>query len=856
MCGKRSALLGLFFILVFPALSFSAAVPLFDSWPNYLSDKKPTGVHSADIDGDGDLDLVVCHFQGDTAGVPTVVVFKNNGAGTFSRDTALHLVGSPVAVVAKDVERDGDVDIVTCNENTNNVTIFKNKGFGRGFEEGLSCFVQFTPKALVVDSLNFDVVNPGEPQLMDIATVNFTSGTASILINHGAAAFPVESIKFVGIQPRSMAAFDMDNDGDLDLAFSVSILRQATPQPALGGNGLVVMPNIAGVYDDSARVFFRIPMVGTPLSDTFYNPQQVIAADFNGDGFADLALADSSDPGEANPRPLVCIFRNLWPTVQRLNDSTFAPPDTFRVGTGCRSIFAADLDGDGDLDIAAANAQSGSVSILKNNGNATFAPKKDYLSPATPYWIDGGDYDRDGDIDLVVTSISGHSLAVLRNGGDGSFEAGREYSTGSGSGPRHVVAADFDADGDVDLAVALQGSRNQMCFFRNNGDGTFAPAVFFGGGNFRSVAVADVDGDGDFDLAAANQGSPTLGVSVFKNRGNAVLNPQFDPQVNYAAGRGYSIVARDFDGVNGIDLAVANADANPPTVTILKNDSSGNFTVAQSYPTGPLPEFVTSADVDGDGDWDLITADRGTTLGVPDSVSILFNDSTGAFPTRVSYWVGSAPVSLAAADFNGDGHVDLAATLEGTPVEPDNAVAVLFNNGDGTFGPAQRYTPGAGAVALFASDIDLDGDPDIVTAANGINSISFLENLGNGTFAPSIEYGAGLFPLSLTAADLDNDGDPDLAVVDADFTGRTSTTNGALTILENQTISDCFMRGDLNGDGLHTATDVVLEVNCIFAGVGACPLCVTDTNCDSVLSGADVVALVGKVFGGGNLCSP
>jgi len=851
MHGKRLVFLG-FFMFVFPALCFAAPIPLFDSWPNYLSERKPTALYSVDIDQDGDLDLVVCHVQGGVNG-PSVIIFVNNGAGVFSRDTTLHLLGGPVAVVAKDVERDGDVDIVTCNENTNNITIFKNRGFGRGFGEPLNCPVGRTPKSLVVDSLNIDNVAPGLAQFVDVATANFTVGTASLLFNHGAAAFPVESLKVLGIRPGSLAAFDMDNDGDRDLAASLwaFVPPGGSTDPVLGANGLLVIRNLAGFFDDSNRVFFKIPKANSTLSDEFFNPRQVIAGDFNGDGFADLALADSADPKEPSPRPFVCIFINRWPTKGGLNDSTFAlpaPTDTLRarlrVGAGCRSIFAADLDGDGDLDIAAANSVSGTVSILKNNGGGSFAPKRDFLTPAAPYWIDGGDYDQDGDVDLAVVSLTGHSLAVLRNRGDGRFEVGTEYSSGSGSDPLHIVAADFNADGNTDLAIASQ-RRNQISVHLNNGipNSTFAPAAFYGGGNFRGVAAADLDADGDFDLAAANQANGSVGVAIFRNNGNGT----FAAQMNYSTiNRAYSIVARDFDRDGDSDLAVCSEDVNQ--ITILKNNGNATFASPVLYNAGSRPTFITSADVDRDGDWDLVTADAGVTSSLPDSLSVYFNDGSGAFPTRNSYRVGHSPRSVVAADWNGDGNVDLAASVAGTPESTESVVAVLMNNGSGTFAPAVRYNPGARPVALFAADMDQDGDKDIIVADNAINSVSFLENLGNGTFAPSVEYGAGFAPLSLTAADLDNDGDFDLAVTNDSAVFNSS--HGAITILKNLTNSSCFMRGDLNGDGLHTVVDITMEINCIFPAIGICSLCVTDTNCDSALSAGDIIVLVRKVFAG------
>ncbi len=157
----------------------------------------------------------------------------------------------------------------------------------------------------------------------------------------------------------------------------------------------------------------------------------------------------------------------MYQCVLNNGDGTFAPKVDYPAGDEPQSVFSADLDGDGDNDLAVANGRSGNVSVLSNNGDGTFAPKMDY--PA-------------------------------------------------GSGPNSVFSADLDGDGDNDLAVANGGRRfrtSTVSVLLNNADGTFASKVDYAAGEFpESVFSADLDGDND--LVVANFDSDD--VSVLMNR--------------------------------------------------------------------------------------------------------------------------------------------------------------------------------------------------------------------------------------------------------------------------------------------------------------------------------------------------
>ena len=185
----------------------------------------------------------------------------------------------------------------------------------------------------------------------------------------------------------------------------------------------------------------------------------------------------------------------------------------------------------------------------------------------------------------------------------------------AGDGPTSVSSADFDGDGDNDLAVANERSDN-VSVFLNNGDGTFAPKVDYPAGSSpSSVFSADLDGDGDSDLAVANFDSDNM--SVLLNNGDGT----FAPKVDYIAGDAPRwIFGADLDGDLDNDLAVANEFSN--SVSVLLNNSDGTFadSTRVDYSLGFNPTSVFSADIDGDGDNDLAVANDGS-----DNVSVLLN---------------------------------------------------------------------------------------------------------------------------------------------------------------------------------------------------------------------------------------
>jgi hypothetical protein len=537
----------------------------------------PYSVFAADLDGYGDLDLVTAN-----SGSNDVSVLLNNGDGSFAAATPFSAGNGANSVFAADLDGDGDLDLATANENSDDVSVLLN--------ENLPCEPDITP---VPDQNALSV--PVNVSVSATFSENMDAGTmdsASYVI-HGLSSGPhYGTITSSG----TLVSMDPDDDfapGEVVTATLTNTVECDNGEPLLNGYTwqftCAVDPNSPGVFGDPSHYQSNINEHG---------PIPVSAADLDGDGDIDLVTAnpDGND---------VSVLRNY-------GDGTFAAPESFGTGEYPYSVFAADLDSDGDLDLATANYLSNDVSVLLNNGTGTFGYHTTFSTGENPSGVYAADLDGDGDLDLVTSNHSSWDVSVLLNNGDGSFAAAVPFSTGDRS--LSVFAADLDGDGDLDLVTANYGDNN-VSVLLNNGDGSFAAATPFSvGNNPYSVFAADLDSDGDLDLAVANLNGNT--VSILLNTGNGT----FGNHTAFGTGDGpCGVLASDLDGDGDLDLITANSASND--VSILLNNGDGSFTVATNISAGNMPVSVLSADLDGDMDLDIVTANF-----VGNDVSVLLNE--------------------------------------------------------------------------------------------------------------------------------------------------------------------------------------------------------------------------------------
>jgi len=333
-----------------------------------------------------------------------------------------------------------------------------------------------------------------------------------------------------------------------------------------------------------------------------------------------------------------------------------------------------------------------------------------------------GDLNNDGNLDVVVGSAFGASdgnglITILLGNGDGTFKPPAEYETGYA--PTAFALADVNGDGKLDV-VALNSCRfplpgcppsGTMQVFLGNGDGTFQPPIYSGGGAAFSVAVADFDGDGRSDLAATFETgcgyggfSPCDYGLIFKGNGDGTFG---GGSGFFLTGNGSDlVVAADFNGDGKTDLALIESQHGNVDILLGNGDGTflnGIFLPWSSFHTG-RGRSLTAADINGDGHLDLAV----TTDAV---LRIAYGNGDGTFQTPIGLntTTDPDPKQVIAADFDGDGRLDLAVALGSNSV-----LAVYINKPSGTFQKHLFAAPG-GPVGLAAGDLNHDGYLDIVS---------------------------------------------------------------------------------------------------------------------------------------------
>ncbi len=638
---------------------------------------------------------------------------------------------TPDAIATADFNGDGNPDLAVVNHDDGTVTIFLGRSDG-SLSRSADYVVGAGPIAIAVGDLNGD----GKP---DLAVVNQNCqagcgpGSVSVLLNLGNGTFQTSSPYTTGMDPIAIVAGDFNGDGKIDLAVGNAI--------TIGHPG----PGTVSIFFNNGDGTFRAIGNYPAGSGVGY----LTTVDFTGRGRLSLAVINYVSIGGVNA---VSILQNS-------GDGTFQAPVSYLTGQAPSWVVSADFNHDGIPDLAVTNAADNTVSILLGKPDGTFAAKVDYDVAFGPNQLVVGDFDGDHKLDLAVTASTsdrgGGAVSLLLGNGDGTFQSAVSY--GTGNDPFAVVAADFNHDGSLDLAF-INGDVNRVSVLLGNGNGTFPSHTDYRCGNAPiAVAVGDFNGDGWLDIVVVNYGDNTI--SIFLGRTDGT----FEPGATYRVGLNPSSVAvGDFGGDHHLDLAVTNAGDN--TVSVLLNHGDGTFVLNGTYPVGVAPRSIAVADFNGDAKLDLVVANEND-----NTVSVLLNRGNGTFQNQVVYDTGPAPASVVAADFNGDGKPDLAVANGGSPLNGlgPGLVSVLLNNGDGTFANKVDYESGPYPISVVAADFRGDGKLDLALATNLdiYGRVSILDGNGDGTFQTKVDYEGGFGIYSLVAADFNGDGKPDLAVV-------------------------------------------------------------------------------------------
>jgi hypothetical protein len=765
----KRTILGFLFVALTSLVAAGQATTQFLQAPQYSTGagSNPQAFAVADFNNDGIPDVAVANSL-----TNSVSIFLGNGDGTFTQancGSSLNCATgtSPQGIAAGDFSRNGNMDLAVTNFSSDTITILSNSGQFSSGQGGFS--VQSTlqtennPRGIAVADFNGD----GYP---DIVIVNSgeNPGTVAIYMNNGSGGFGTQATYTYNTpsNPWAVAVADFNNDGIPDVAVAIASNNNII-SVYLGQTGTNGAFNGLGPQQQS---------YSGPLGDGV--PVSIAVGDFNGDGDLDLAVAVQG-AGQGLDNVSIMLGNG---------NGTFTQSVSYNAAPHPVSVVAADLNSDGNLDLALAAGNGNIVTVFSGNGDGTFGGQMNLGTGDAPSAVAVANLTNatSGLDDLIVSNQMGNSFSVIMNNGNDRFQSRLDYAAGQNA--QSVVTADFNGDGIPDLAFA-DGAVSQIAVLLGNGDGTFKPPSPYTTGTATDpifIVEGDFNQDGIPDLAVVNNATST--VSVFLGVGDGTFQPHADYKVGnpndvHPVAQPTSIAVGDFNGDGYPDLAVTNYNEN--SVTILLNGgkaSPGTFALGpnctssqNACPVGTGPVAIATGYFYGNQTLDLVVINESDS-----TATILQGNGDGTFtPESPTLAVGNNPVSVAVLDLNGDGIPDLAVADQASPGQ----VSVLLGNGsggvgNGTFQTAVAYPTGTNPTGVVIGDFNGDGIPDLAltsssSGANPGNLVSLLLGVPNsqgtasGTFGAAALFSVGYLSSSLVTGDFNLDGALDLATANA-----------------------------------------------------------------------------------------
>jgi hypothetical protein len=697
-------------------------------------------VYPADLDGDGDSDLVVAGVgelmpsQNEQAvsNTGSIVWFENN-LRTTGQFTPYLLVGGlpyPVVVYAADLDRDGDQDVLSTWRDGNAVVWYENSGarpptfVGHFINNHMPGAVSVHVGDLEGDG-DLDVVSAAENANRISWFVN-DGATPPNFVEYPILYFPQGEVDYA----KAAYAADIDKDGDMDVAYAAEESNEVGWLENMGGSppvfekrqlatdvihakSVVAMdvdgdsdPDLLAVSSDgNALIWFEQTGSKPPLfrrrvvSDALLGARAIHAADLDQDGDVDLLSASREDN------------RIVWHPNRTIHRTAFYSTNTrtfLATYPSARSVFAADMDRDGDMDVLSiADAE-----VVWHENNGAFPPT--FVAHPIANNLDGGrwvyaaDLDRDDDMDVVAASKVNSRIYWYQNQGGTPPTFTGYLVSDRAQGPRAVLAADLDSDGDMDLYSASDDD-NMISWYENTRQPNqrfIRRKVTDKARYARSAHAADLDNDGDLDLMSASQHDDK--VAWYENQGGAPL--RFETHV----------IATNADGVQHIHADDLDHDGDVDIVTASEYDNSIRwYENLRSAPPGFAEHFVTQSapavhaiytgDADGDGDVDVIAA-----IEASHTIAWFENDNahSPAFIPHIIATDAQIAHGVYAEDLDGDGDLDiLSASRE------DGRIAWFANHGGQYNMNTQDHLAANGSLHVTLNHRGWTTDPAIELAA-------------------------------------------------------------------------------------------------------------------------------------------
>jgi sugar lactone lactonase YvrE len=746
----------------------------------------------ADLNGDGLQDLAV--LNGDSN---TVTVLLGNGDGTFQVAPSSPSIGAnPRQMAVADFNGDGIPDLAVTNLSANPLNILLGNGDGTFTATANSPAMSGTPWTIAAGDFNGD----GK---QDMAITDLYADTVSILLGNGDGTFAVSTSLHSGSKGAPVATADFNGDGKLDLAVGVSGASDSVT--ILVGNG-------DGTFNAPAA---GPAVISTPISST-----QV--GDFNGDGIPDVAITDSAvgtfTVFLTNPNGAPTVFSGNAPAsplyellsavgdlngdgrsdleigeqdgpsalyVTQPTETTTVTSNVSLVGVG-QHLVDASYSGDGNFQaslsgtlplwgVASATTttltvSSGATPITSVAPGTLVALSATVATGATP--VTSGQVNFCDASASECTDIHLLGTATLASNGTATYH----FVPGAGV---HSYKAVFVQDGyglsSASAAATLTvGPAKQptytdttaITYSGPSGEYTFTGTVVgYGGTAAPTGNISFLDTSfSNTSLATAPLGAATAGLGWLVSQTPTLASSQATQ------------VTGDFNGDGIPDLALLSSTGSVPatatvTITILFGKGDGTFTAGPTTPTtivGELNYPMVATDLNGDGKMDL--AILSYSVSQFENVATFLGNGDGTFAAPVSVTFNQTvnggdliPGSLIAADFNGDGKIDLATV--GNYVNL-GGVTILLGNGDGTLTlKGTNLLPAQGFGLVASGDFNGDGIPDLIaTVYYGPHNAFVFLGKGDGTFVATSQFPLQDFTSSLVVGDFNQDGKVDVAI--------------------------------------------------------------------------------------------
>ncbi|MGQ0620136.1 MAG: FG-GAP-like repeat-containing protein [Panacagrimonas sp.] len=758
------------------------AVPFLAQTVNQLPVVGAKSVHAADLDGDGDLDLISASNVDDR-----IRWFRNLGGLQLVEQNAISIdANGASSVFAADIDGDGDLDVVTASTDNDTVAWYENE-----LSDGLS----INTRRIIANDLDgaysvhaADINGDGHVDVL-AAGQGATAGVR-VYRNDGAAepAFTTSSLPSSSAGASSVHTADLDDDGDLDVLVAqfandsiTAFVNDGNPVPVftsvlisnqadgarsvyagdIDGDGRIDV--VSASRDDNKIAWYRnnglLSFSETEISTDARSARSVFVADVNGDGTMDVLSASLSDDKIA------------WYEFD--GGFTFETHIIATDADGASSVFAGDMDGDGDADVLSASQFDNTIALYENRAthrSATFA-----VDPVTQ----GGSIVAADAGALFTADIRGRGRAEIlvpyRNGEfyyyENDFRFPNLYTRrliANASQPLSTHAADLDGDGDQDVILGTFNNDGIQWYRNAPNPGGFGGPVFtrfaIDDGVFapNALATADLDGDGDIDVIGANSDTVDT-VTWYENDGGEM--PSFTPNlIDGSIGAPYSVQAIDMEGDGDIDVVAASKYDDQ--IHWYENNGAADpvFTERVVSNVATSVRSVFAIDLDRDGDMDVLSA-SGNPFSFRSARPAIAASAEGQFVTPLGRKSRGGATAQGAAKTAAAGGKDRTV---GRPVlnvsEDGNEIVWYENDGQQIFTERLISNNVSDPLSVKAGDLDGDGDLDVVSASYANQEIAWYEN--NGAVDPVFSQRilktdmAGAFAVDL--ADLDRDGDLDV----------------------------------------------------------------------------------------------